>query len=553
MANPSRPIQLPSSRWRIRWLDAGGRRQSAVLDTHNEARAALARHQTDAEAVRIGERPAPPPRRTFEDLTVHWLATRAVRKRSRKYDECMLRVHLTPAFGGLALAEITYERVEAFKAARAHYASQTLRHHLNLLGAMLKHAHRLGWVLRVPPIDKPSVRLNSRDYSYLRTPEEVQRFLRAARDEGDDAFTLYATAVFTGLRQGELAALTWDRVEFDRRLITVDRSFHGPTKADDVRHVPVLAPLLPILRAWRLRCPGTLVFPTAKGDMHRPCDRIFVERFHRVLTAAGFVKPPMERRQCHYIRFHDMRHTFASHWMMAGGDLFKLQKILGHKSTELTLRYAHLSPDAFASYFARFNALAVGADADVFPLRGRRVSGHVQQPPRPSMRAGQRAAPTGRCSPVPCVGGRHVWADLALQRRAVEVAGVGHCAGGARTLGLVRSAAAARSGAGGPQRITAARIERVDAGNIRINLKNEWRGGVTAVLVTPRDLLIRALAQIPLSGRPSIRYYGCFAPNAADRKHVVPAGAKPKCRRKPTAATSSRKVRARRRRLMWRG
>ncbi|MSQ85205.1 MAG: hypothetical protein EXR77_20400, partial [Myxococcales bacterium] len=55
------------------------------------------------------------------------------------------------------------------------------------------------------------------------------------------------------------------------------------------------------------------------------------------------------------------------------------------------------------------------------------------------------------------------------------------------------------------------------SGQRRFNLKNEWRGGVTSVLVTPRDLLIRALAQIPLSGRPSIRYYGCFAPNAADR------------------------------------
>ncbi|MSP93421.1 MAG: hypothetical protein EXR79_16780 [Myxococcales bacterium] len=93
--------------------------------------------------------------------------------------------------------------------------------------------------------------------------------------------------------------------------------------------------------------------------------------------------------------------------------------------------------------------------------------------------------------------------------------------------------------------LAAARIERVDADNIRINLKNEWRGGVTAVLVTPRDLLIRALAQIPLSGRPSLRYYGCFAPNAADRKHVVPAD-QPGLMPPTTAAPDRRSHRTRR-------
>ena len=52
-------------------------------------------------------------------------------------------------------------------------------------------------------------------------------------------------------------------------------------------------------------------------------------------------------------RFHDLRHTFASHWMMSGGDLFKLQRILGHKSIEMTQRYSHLSPDAFVSDHSR--------------------------------------------------------------------------------------------------------------------------------------------------------------------------------------------------------
>jgi integrase len=340
---------------------------SAAFDTYNEARAALARFQTDAQAVRNGERPAPPPAKTFDDLAAHWMATRAVRKRSRKYDECRLRVHLLPAFGGLRLTEVTYERIEAFKAARTDYAPQTLRHQLNLLGAMLKHAQRLGWLLHVPPVDRPSVRACSRDYSYMRTPEEVQRFLRAAQDEGPQVFVLYAAAVFSGLRQGELAALTWDRVDFDRRLITVDFSFHGPTKTGDVRRVPITDALLPILRQWRLQRPDSLVFANRAGNMLRPCDRVFAETLHRVLDAAGFPRPE-SGNQKHYIRFHDLRHTFASQWMMAGRDLFKLQKVLGHKSTELTLRYAHLSPEAFAADLGCFDGLVPSLAAEVAQL-----------------------------------------------------------------------------------------------------------------------------------------------------------------------------------------
>ncbi len=86
--------------------------------------------------------------------------------------------------------------------------------------------------------------------------------------------------------------------------------------------------------------------------------------------------------------------------------------------------------------------------------------------------------------------------------------------------------------------IAASRMEQVDAQTIRISLKNEWAGGVRAVLLSPRDLVIRALAQIPLPRRASVHYHGCFAPNARARAQVVPAGAKPKSRRKKHALSA---------------
>lgn len=368
------PKKLPSGCWQVRWYDVAGRRQSKTFDTYKEAQQATHQLLAEVNAAKQGLVPAPPPKKTFADLTHQWMTTRALHKRSGGDDASRLRAHLTPAFGKLQLQDITFERIEAFKAERTHLSKQTLRHLLILLGSMLKLARRLGWLLVVPPIDKPSVRINEIDFAYLRTTEEVQRFLRAAKDEGIDTYTLYTTAVYTGMRQGELAALRWECVHLDQGLITVSRSFDGPTKAGDVRFVPIMHVLLPVLRAWRLQCPGPLVFPNAKGEMHQPKDRIFCERFRRVLDAAGFQRPESGRR-AHYIRFHDLRHTFASHWMMAGGDLFKLQRILGHKTTELTLRYAHLSPAAFMGDLGRFDGLGLGGGAEVLPIdRRRRVS-----------------------------------------------------------------------------------------------------------------------------------------------------------------------------------
>ena len=68
-----------------------------------------------------------------------------------------------------------------------------------------------------------------------------------------------------GIHEGELAALRWSDIDFERRLITVQRSFHGPTKAGDVRYVPIMDVLRPILRAWQLKAGGCwLVFPNER-------------------------------------------------------------------------------------------------------------------------------------------------------------------------------------------------------------------------------------------------------------------------------------------------
>jgi integrase len=237
-----------------------------------------------------------------------------------------------------------------------------------MLIAMLNLARDLGWIERLPRIKKPRIRIHGKDFAFLRTAAEIRRFLDAARSEDEGVFAMYAAAVYTGARAGELAALRWDDIDLERRLITIERSFKGVTKSDDVRHVPVLDPLLPILRSWRLRNPLPIVFPNQAGTMLGESARPFQEMLHRVLARAGFPKTRGGAKERPYIRFHDLRHTFASHWMMSGGSIFRLQKILGHKSTQMTMRYSHLAPDAFADDYGRL-ADTAPIRAEVVPIR----------------------------------------------------------------------------------------------------------------------------------------------------------------------------------------
>lgn len=372
----SKPIKH-GEKWRIRYVDEAGRRRSEVFDDYRRAQTELSRRHVEVDELRRGVRAAAPPDKTFNELCDYWLENRAPRKRSRKDDRSIIKKHLRPAFGTMKLRDLGVEDIDAYtnqKIDGEELDGKTVGNHLTLLGTMLEVAttFKVPWLMKVPAFQKPRVSLFSRDYAWLRNDDELSRFLRAAHDEGEHVLVLYAVAVYTGLRAGEIAGLQWSDVDLERRLITVQRSFKGPTKSDRVRYVPILDPLLPVLRRWRARHPGRLVFTNMAGKMHAPSARIFQDVLHRVLKAAGFEKLPGRKgKERPYVRFHDLRHTFASQWVVKGGDLFKLQKILGHQSVQMTLRYAHLAPDAFQADHGRLGAaMAVGA-AEVIELQAR--------------------------------------------------------------------------------------------------------------------------------------------------------------------------------------
>ncbi|HMJ50717.1 MAG TPA: tyrosine-type recombinase/integrase, partial [Polyangiaceae bacterium] len=221
MAKPTRF----RDKWRIRWIDAAGKRQSDVLHDYKAAAHALRCREVEAEEVRRGLRSPEPEDRTFGELCDYWIEKRASRKRSGKDDKSIIERHLRPAFGPMKLRAIGVEEVDDFVLSKDHLEEKTIANHVTLLISMMRLAttFKMPWLLVVPKYNKPKTTLFSTDYSYLRTEEEIRRFLMAAREEGEHVLVLYATAIFTGLRAGELAALEWDDVDFAQRRITVQR------------------------------------------------------------------------------------------------------------------------------------------------------------------------------------------------------------------------------------------------------------------------------------------------------------------------------------------
>lgn len=344
-------------KFRIRPADHAGRRKSVVFATQKQAEAALRKHLNAVDDIKAGLKRAFP-EKTFDDLFDYWLTKRIRQKRSGADDTSIIKKHLRPTFGELRLRDFSVEHVDDFREERDDLSDKTVHNHLTLLRTMLGVARdELLWIPSFAKFKKPRLRIFDKDFRYLRNDDEIARFLAAARSKGPLAFALYATALYTGMRAGELGDLHRGDIDFDQKLITVQRSFGGPTKSGDVRYVPLLAPLVPVLREWLLQNPSERVFFNRDGGSLRPSGRVYQEVLHRVLEAAKFPTTTTKSGATrYYVRFHDLRHTFASQWVMKGGDMFRLQKILGHKSPTMTQRYAHLAPTAFAGDHERLGA-----------------------------------------------------------------------------------------------------------------------------------------------------------------------------------------------------
>jgi integrase len=148
-------------------------------------------------------------------------------------------------------------------------------------------------------------------------------------------------ALHTGLRKGELFGLRWSDLALDGGRLMVARSFEALPKSGKPRHLRLPEVLIPILIDWRATCPPTaedLVFPCPLRNRWRMAPHSG-EMLGLPALIGKALRRPLKRP------WHALRHTFASHYIMSGGNILALQKILGHSDIKMTLLYAHLAPD----------------------------------------------------------------------------------------------------------------------------------------------------------------------------------------------------------------
>ncbi|MFN3740846.1 MAG: tyrosine-type recombinase/integrase [Thermodesulfovibrionales bacterium] len=263
---------------------------------------------------------------TFQDLVEKYLPYSQGRHRSCSRGYSIKK--LARRFGSMKLTDITMEVIEGFQSELLKEGLQPggVNRLVSLLKAMFTKAYdwkmipeaHLKEVRRVKPLKGEKTRLR-----YL-TVDEYERLLSECPKWLQEIVIFAAN---TGMRRGEILSLRWKDVDLKNGFILIPDS---NTKTGVKREIPMNETVKRLL--------SSMVRPLNENEtVFKPQVRIR-EVFEKACKRAGIRD----------FRFHDLRHTFASHLVMSGVDIQTVSKLLGHKSLTMTLRYAHLSPSYLA-------------------------------------------------------------------------------------------------------------------------------------------------------------------------------------------------------------
>ena len=351
-------------RWWARVSLPDGRRKALYGKTRAEVAAKLA---AVLKATHDGT-VVPSDRLTAGAFFAQWLDGHkaAVRHRTWKRYEGLLRLHAIPFIGRRRLNRLEPHHLQSLYSERMHVLSPASVRQLHaVLRRALEDTFRWDLVSRnVASLVKPPrvPRFEIKPWS----SEQAQVFLQAARGNRFEA--LYTLAITTGMREGEMLGLHWDEVDLEYGHLQVRYSlewqtggqhrFHEPKTNRSRRRIRLPAVTIQALREHRARQAEerlrlgpswnatNLVFPNVIGGPMRPSNLIR-NSFQPILRASGL---PV-------IRFHDLRHTAATILLVRGVHPKVVSEMLGHASIQITLdTYSHVLPEMQAQATAAMDA-----------------------------------------------------------------------------------------------------------------------------------------------------------------------------------------------------
>jgi integrase len=275
----------------------------------------------------------------------------------------VLKLYLQHRFGPKRIDEIKRTDVKELIGAMvsAGLSRSTLRNTISVLRCVLNHAIEDGLLESNPAANLGKFTRSARQADpkgISLTPQEIAKFLKAAKEICPRYYALFLVAVRAGLRRGELVALRWGDFKLGNnesdpnRFILVRHNFvrraHTTTKSKKTRRVDISRELrreLLALRSEHLKAAkaegkdeisADLVFPASDGNILDP-DNLY----HRLFV------PVLRRSRIRKCRLHDLRHSFGSLLIQKGASLVYVRDQMGHSSIQVTADiYAHLVPGA---------------------------------------------------------------------------------------------------------------------------------------------------------------------------------------------------------------
>ncbi len=331
-------------RWRYRFTMRGQRYGGSTPKGANTKKMAEAMEREHIEKVKdrlfTGKMP------TVNEFVVRFLEYQAghTKPLTRKQQEAVLRNHVQPHIGKLALDDVLQRHIDDILTAWANDKAEakTINTRLGTLRRMFVMAVEWELLAKVPRMKMRKVHQKAPRFL---SEDEARRLIDAA-DVGWRSMVV--VALRTGLRVGELRGLQWGDIDMSRGMLTVKRTDPGRPmmeatnpKGGNARYLPLTPDAKAALLEVRPDSPRSTawVWPAPRWRGAR-IDRARSEKgcYHALQRAS-------EKSGVDDVGWHTLRHTYASWLVMRGVPMRVVQRYMGHSSIVQTERYSHLAPD----------------------------------------------------------------------------------------------------------------------------------------------------------------------------------------------------------------